>query len=234
MKHLVIGIGEIGASLRQILHCDGFDSFKKIKIGEPAKQFYDVIHICFPYGDTFKKDVKAYQELYLNPTGESHTVIHSTVPIGTSDELGAIHSPVRGKHPHLSTSLMVFKKYVAGPGAQAMSKEFKKFDIPAVPIERQADTEAGKLLDLMQYGITILLNKEIKKFCDEHGIDFDIAYTHFNETYNKGYGFMNMPQFIRPNLKHMKGKIGGHCVVPTMAYLDTPSAKKIISDNETL
>lgn len=232
MNHLVIGLGEVGSSLRNILHCEGLDAGKNVK---PQATSFDVIHICFPYSEQFGAQVREYQEKYLDPFGESHTVIHSTVPIGTSQSLGVMHSPVRGKHPHLSTSLKVFKKYIAGPGGMAMSKEFKKHDISAVFVgEDTNSTEAGKLFDLMQYGISILLNKEIKKFCDDNGIDFDLAYTHFNDTYNKGYSFMNMSQFVRPNLKYMPGKVGGHCVVQMMDLLNTPSAKKIINDNAQL
>lgn len=231
MNHLVIGLGEIGSALRSVIRAEGYDPMKNTK--PPEGMVFDVLHICFPFDTVFAQQVKAYRR-YLDPAGEQLVVIHSTVPIGTSRKLEAHHSPVRGKHPHIASSLRVFKKYVAGPRAAEICKEFRQYDISAVPCERPEDTEAGKLLDLMQYGVSILLNKEIKKFCDDNGIDFDLAYTHFNETYNKGYSQLNMPQFIRPNLKYMPGKIGGHCVAQNMVHVNTASAQKIIKANEIL
>lgn len=231
MRHLVIGLGEVGTALRNVLQCEGLDPTKGIA---PLHHKFDVLHICFPYSPNFDADVRKYGVYYLEPQGENLIVIHSTVPVGTSTHLGVHHSPVRGKHPNLATSLKVFKKYVAGPQAHDVCREFKKYGIPAVPVEKPENTEAGKLIDLMQYGMSILLEKEIYAYCEKNGLDFEVVYTHFNETYNKGYSFMDSPQFVRPVLEHTPGKIGGHCVVPMMQLLDCPSAKRIIGINENL
>lgn len=226
MQHLVIGLGEVGKSLRSVLHCEGYDLMEHGN----TKEQYDMLHICIPYGPEFIKAVKGYQERF-KPT---YTVIHSTVPIGTSQMLGACHSPVRGKHPNLSTSLLVFRKYVGGPQAWEVAKELKKFEIPAIPLPHADDTEAGKLLDLYQYAVSIMLEKEIHSFCKKYGIDFDVAYTQFNQTYNDGYRHMREAQFVRPVLKHVEGRIGGHCVLQNMAHLDMDGARRIISDNAKL
>jgi galactitol-specific phosphotransferase system IIB component len=229
MKHLVIGLGEVGRALQSVLKCDGFDSRDKGGYAKLQPQ-YDAVHICIPYGPEFKEQVRHYQSLFT----PAFVVIHSTVPVGTSRVLGVLHSPIRGKHPNLRSSILTFKKYVAGHGAREMAEELRKFDIPAVVVEKTDDTEAGKLLDLMQFAVSVIVNKQIKQYCDANGIDFDMAYTHFNETYNRGYAALGMHQFIRPVLKHVPGKIGGHCVVQNMVHLDMELAKRVIKINETL
>ncbi len=93
LKSLIIGAGEIGNSLHNVI---GGDITGKTE----ASDSYDIIHICFPYDDKFVDEVKRYQKLYST----EHTVIHSTVPVGTSTSLGAIHSPVIGVHPYLEKS----------------------------------------------------------------------------------------------------------------------------------
>jgi hypothetical protein len=227
MTHIVIGLGEVGLALQSILQCDGF-----AKDSEPAsfKPYYDVIHICFPYSEDFERQVLAYKDMFR----PRYIVIHSTVPIGTSKKLKAIHSPIRGKHPNLEPSIRAFIKYVAGPGSDEIADELRDKGIPAASFPNSDDTEAGKLFDLMQYGMTILIEKEIYKYCQEHGLDFNVAYKNFNVTYNMGYAQLGNPQFIRPVLDHVEGKIGGHCVVQMMELLDSESAKKIINENKKL
>lgn len=227
MKHLVIGLGQVGAALRQVLDCDGYDPAQMR--GEPASG-YDVIHICFPYNDAFKAQVGKYQ-LDLKP---QFTVIHSTVPIGTSSSLGAMHSPIRGKHPSLGGSILTFTKYIGGMGSGIMAREFKDHGIPARAVLKSQDCEAGKLIDLMQYAQAIKLNKKIHAFCEKNNLDFDLIYTQMNESYNVGYKAMGHPEFLRPVLDYVPGKIGGHCVVQNMQHLMMAEARDIIDFNATL
>ncbi len=220
MKHLVIGCGEVGRALMKVLECAGHDPAALFLVN-PGR--FDMLHICIPYSENFMEAVRA-AEMTFQP---SLTVIHSTVPIGTSDALGAHHSPIRGRHPHLAESIRTFVKYVGGP-------ELRTFGITCVPLEDARTTEAGKLIDLMQFGAAILLEKEIHDFCERTGVDFELVYRRFNETYNAGYRSMGEERFIRPVLEHQAGPIGGHCVVENMKHLESPSATEILEANAQL
>ncbi len=95
---LVVGLGEVGMALQEVLECDGHDPFKGI---EAKEGHYDVLHIAFPYNQTkynFKTVVAEYRKKFT----PNLVIIHSTVPVGVSRELDAVHSPIRGVHPHLS------------------------------------------------------------------------------------------------------------------------------------
>ena len=216
MKSLIIGAGEVGKGLHKVIG-------GKIMDKEPVKGEFDIIHICFPYSKNFSLEVTKYQ-LMFKP---KFTVIHSTVPIGTSKKLKAIHSPIRGVHPYLAKGIKTFVKYVGGTGAEIIGKFFKDKGMKVRIVADSDTTEALKLWDTTQYGAMILLNKEIFNWCKENKVDFDIIYTEANKTYNEGYVKLGRPEVVRPHLKYTDGKIGGHCVYQNTLLFNGETPKRI-------
>lgn len=226
-KHLIIGLGEVGNALVKVFKADGEDKFQNI---EASQKSYKFLHIAFPYSDKFIDEVKKYQEKY----SPKYTIIHSTVPVGTSDKCDAHHSPVRGVHPHLADSILTFKKFIGGPECFDIASEFKHFRINCVCTRYTRNTEALKLWDTTQYGNFIMLNKEIYDYCLKNDLDFNIVYTLANETYNEGYTKMLRPEVMRPYLEYRNEPIGGHCVIPNCKLLDSDTPKNILKKNATL
>ena len=221
MTSLIIGYGEVGRGLHKVIKGKAMDK-------EPIAGEFDVIHICFPYSDNFTEQVKQYQLRYLPKI----TVIHSTVPIGTSDELGAVHSPIRGVHPNIDKGIKTFVKFFGGKDAKKAAEQFKEKGITTYCVKDATTTEALKLLDTLQYGWQIILEKEIHRFCWETGLDFNTIYTLANKTYNEGYTKLKMPNVARPYLNHKEGKIGGHCVIPNCYLIDFWLAKELLELNK--
>lgn len=213
MKHLVIGLGEVGSALQSILKCDGHDPIKNIR----AEGTYDVIHVCFPYGG--EQTFFVLVDEYRNRFQPQHIVIHSTVPVGTSSKLGAIHSPIRGVHPHLEQSIRTFVKYLGGKDAHVIAKEFMQHGITCEVTDKPETTELMKLVDTTSYGVNILIEKEIHRLCKEYGVPFEVVYNDANFTYNRGYLKLKMPHFQKYNLQHRDGPIGGHCIMPNSKLL---------------
>lgn len=209
---LIVGFGEIGRGLYKIVGGDYFDIMGEDKM---SHEKYDVLHICFPYSDRFAIEVEMYCDLWEPKL----VIVHSTVPVGTCDSLGVVHSPVRGVHPHIDKGIKTFVKYVGGKNAKQAAEYLGKFGVKTYICKHAKETEALKLWDTTQYGIMILLNKEIHNWCENNGIDFGVVYTHANMTYNAGYTKLGRHEVVRPYLKYMKGKIGGHCVVPNSKLL---------------
>ena len=224
-KHIVIGLGEVGSALQKVIGCDGEDRFKGTF---HEKQHFDFLHICIPYSENFVDEVLAYQDKY----SPKYTIIHSSVPIGTSRKCKALHSPIRGVHPNLDMGILTFKKFIGGEKSYDVAQELNKFGIDCICTLKPENTEALKLLDTLQYGILIMLEKEIYKFCKEHSLDENIVYTLANETYNEGYLKMFRPEVVRPYLKHMDGKIGGHCVINNAKITDFWLARMLLNKNE--
>lgn len=207
MKQIVIGLGEVGSAIKKILECDGYDSLTGT-LPMDGKE-YDVVHICFPYkNEGFLSQVELYRKVF-NP---SLVIIHSTVPIGTCDLLDAVHSPVRGIHPHLEEGIRTFVKFFGGRQASTAAGIFRAHGIKTVTTLEARETEALKLWDTTIYGWNILLQKAIKAYCDENGLDFDLVYKLANKTYNEGYAELGRPEFTKYVLKDFPGPIGGHCV----------------------
>lgn len=209
MSQLVIGLGQIGSAIRSVLDCDGVDK----ELSE-AKH-YDVIHVCIPYNEAFDENMRKFISLYTPDL----IVIHSTVAPGTSEKYNAVHSPVRGRHPNLEPGVRTFVKFFGGPRADEAAKLFSERGLVTVTAERAITTELGKLFDTEQYREAIVVERQIKKLCDQFGAEFHVAYSLFNQTYNEGYEKLGEPQFKKYVLTHMDGPIGGHCVNPNHAIL---------------
>jgi len=230
MKHksIIIGYGEIGKSLERVLSRTHEVYSRDLDI-VPKIQFAHVMHICFPYSKQFVREVKKYKKIY-NP---KYTIIHSTVPMGTSKKCDAFYSPVRGIHPHLEKSLTTFVKYFA-PKNKWIKKYFTLAGIPIEEVDKRETLEVMKLYCTTLYGLNIIAEKEIWNYCKKHGLDFDLVYTKCNQTYNDGYKKLGFPQYSKYVLNHKDGKIGGHCVIPNCYLLDTDIAKFILNQNNAL
>jgi hypothetical protein len=211
-KHLIVGMGEVGAALDRVLD----DHYAIQAVDERGAQFKgftgspDVMHICFPHSDKFISYVKEYQKKY-KPT---YTVIHSTVPVGTSRECGAIHSPIRGVHPNLEGGIRTFVKFIGGKQASAVADYFRRAGLKVMLFDDPETTEAMKLFDTEYYRHVIEFCQRVKRYCNEKGLNFHEVYTLANQTYNEGYTQLGHPEFVRPVLQPIMKEIGGHCLLP--------------------
>lgn len=225
MRHLVIGRGQVGSALIEVLS-KRYD-VTSIDKGEFPLEEFDVIHVCIPYVDGFVTNVTNYKLQYLAPGGL--VIIHSSVAVGTSDRLGAVHSPIRGVHPNLAEGIRTFTKFFGGARAEAAAYIFRQIDITCITTPDARNTEALKLWDTTYYGWNIVFEKAVHAYCDKHRLDFNVVYTRANRTYNNGYVRLGMPEVLRPVLDHREGPIGGHCVIPNAKILGGAVADTILA-----
>lgn len=215
-KDIIIGGGEIGSSIKELFR-DQYPYIYDVKDGDVSKIFPHktrIMHICFPFNKDFVKQVKKYQKRF-NP---EYTVIHSTVPIGTSRKLRAVHSPVVGVHPYLAQSLKTFTKFFGGYDASEVADMFKRQGCSVYVTDKQESTELMKVLCTTNYGLNIEFTKEAKRLCKENDVPFEL-FTIWNNNYNQGYEKLGYPQYHRYNLVPLMKKIGGHCVIPNYNLL---------------
>jgi len=206
-NHLVVGLGEVGSAIQKIFKADGIDDKVYNNLEERP---YEYLHICIPYSNEFIDAVRYYQLIY-NP---KHTIIHSSVPVGTSRQIDALHSPIRGLHPNLYSGIMTFEKFIGGESASLVADEFRRAGLKVILCDTQEATELGKLLDTEYYRACIEFTLRAKELCDKHNVPFHESYTLFNETYNTGYKKLGHPEYVRPTLQPIMKPIGGHCVIP--------------------
>lgn len=216
-KTLIIGFGEVGKGLAEVLGSKyeilKYDlklepDFNNLKVVE-VKDL--IIHICFPYGKDFDSLVKNYL-IQLKPKA---CIIHSTVSPECKivHEKGVVYSPVRGVHPNLADGIKKFIKIISSNDLDALS--FANYHLTKCGIQTRIfsvkEAIYAKLLSTTYYGVCISFADYVKKICDEEMIDFDRVYTRWNETYNYGYCQLGKGNVVRPVLTPPKKKIGGHC-----------------------
>ena len=227
-KHLIIGSGEVGRSLFNVLKLH-YDVFLRDKNDDLSGKF-DVIHICYPYNKNFTKISKSYILKYKPDL----IIIHSTVPVGITKKISltAVHSPIRGLHPNLEKGIKTFVKYFGGKKAKEAAKIFSNMGIKTQHFAKSETTELLKILDTTYYGWNIIFAKEVKRICDKLKLNFDDVYTIANKDYNNGYIKLGKSNVVRPVLKPIPGKIGGHCVVQNCDLLNDWITKIIKERNK--
>lgn len=205
IEQLVIGAGQIGSALKEILSRKfdvGMRDLANMSFGRVP-----VLHICFPDCPDFVADVKEYQRLY----SPDLTIIHSSVHIGTTERVGehTVHSPIRGRHPNLVSEMPKYKKFVGGFDMNDVDKACMIFE--AVHWETQGldnpnVTEALKLVSNVHMGLEIAWRQELERI----GIDGE-AYRLWEESYRTGYQRAGDHDLIRPIMR--PDPIGGHCIL---------------------
>jgi UDP-N-acetyl-D-mannosaminuronate dehydrogenase len=215
-KHLIIGAGEVGSSLYGVLN-KRYPVWLRDKNNDLSGRF-EVLHIAYPPVKNFIKITKDYIKKYKPKL----VVIHSTVPIGTTKRIApfAVHSPIRGIHPRLADGIKTFVKYFGGRDAIKASRYFSAIGIKVENFKNPETTELLKILDTAYYAWNIIFAKETKRICDKFGLDFGEVYTIANQDYNDGYKKLGMPYVVRPVLRAVPGKIGGHCLIPNCNFLN--------------
>jgi len=230
----VVGMGEVGSALTYILEMGGHEvTTYDIKDG-PAPNDYpcvDVLNICFPYDErsgVFEYSVDHWREGF----SPLEVVIHSTVPVGTSRPLGAIHSPVVGLHPNLVRSLLTFTKFLGGERAEYVADHFRSTGMKVYLIKDQETTELMKILSTTYHALNVEWTKEVAVMCRRQDVPYE-AWTLWTDSYNHGYNELGYPEYTRPQLIPITTKIGGHCLLSNARFIeeDNEFARIILKRN---
>lgn len=224
MSSIVIGLGETGRPLHEVLlERHSVDSYDAKEPNKPFNAPYEIMNVCIPYSDNFVDIVKDYQ----NRLSPRITVIHSTVPVGTTRKIkSAVHSPVLGKHGRMREDLRTYPKWIGGEGAEEVAPYFEAAKIRTNVVKTPEETELLKLFCLAKYGVAIALSVYQKRLCDKFGIDYNDVHL-WDTFYNEGV----MPSLKRPLISPpMNERIGGHCVVPGARILNSQFPNQVLDE----
>ena len=212
-KVMVVGLGEIGKPLLDVLS----RSYKTIGVdivppAEPPGEI-DVMHICYPFKIN---DFIGQTARYIKQYNPNITVIHSTVAVGTTRAVetrtGAtvVNSPVRGKHIRMAADLLHYDKFVGGVDAVAAAKAARHFESVGMKtrvLSSPEATELAKLTETTYFGLIIAWAQEVERYCDQLGLNYDEVVSIYEEI-----------KFFPP-AKYFPGVIGGHCVMSNIEIL---------------
>jgi UDP-N-acetyl-D-mannosaminuronate dehydrogenase len=223
----ILGLGEIGKAIHKVYEVNSPNT--KIIVRDLGIDGFtekaEFLHVCIP------GNLPDFREVVLQAIrdlgGECCVIIHSTVQVGTTEEIGdthasVVHSPCRGVHPNLYEGIMTFKKFIGADSdvvGQVVADELSRLGIKPIVVKKSRTTELLKLLDTSFYSVCIAFHGYAKQLCDQEGLDFDSVMTIANDTYNEGYLKLGMPQVIRPVLAPPTGPLGGHCCIPNARLL---------------
>jgi len=210
---LVIGLGEIGEPLAEVL-AKAHKVFRKdiqpLVLNEPI----DVLHICYPYSiDNFLSVTSDYIQLYQPRI----VMIHATMIPGTTRKVfefcgvPAVYSPVKGKHGRMKKDLLSYTKFVSAmtPEASDLAKQhLEAANISVTLFSKPEALELAKLLETTYFGVLLTWAHEMERYCDELEVDYyEIAQ------------FMEEVIYLPP-VTFRPGYIGGHCVINNLELLD--------------
>ncbi|MGB9854575.1 MAG: GDP-mannose dehydrogenase [Candidatus Bathyarchaeales archaeon] len=245
-KVLVVGLGEVGRALYELLKESGkfavygFDLDKEktrnITCTDELPTNVEVMHICYPCVDQ-EKFVNITLD-YVKKVNPKLTIINSTVTPGTTQKIYTsskslvAHSPIRGMHKNLETmkkDIMFWSKYVGGAtkeAAELAQKHFEKLGLKVKVLKSPVETELAKLFETTYRAWMIVCFQEMHRISRRFGADFnevidmieDIHRVHFNKPL------------------HYPGVIGGHCLIPNTELLlkvyDSEFLRLILKSNE--
>ena len=207
------GMGSVGRALVTVLSKNN-----EVIIDDKKSPFSSgtcgYLHISIPFSDNFYGDVLDAVQRH----SPHETIIHSTVPVGTTRKIGThvFHAPVRGQHSALESGLRKFKMPIAGFGdAGAVLSHLSNSGIPCELWASPEETELAKLLCLSRYANTLAWYENAEKICKQFGVDRSVVQKWTN-SYNDGY--FETP-YQRENLTFPNGKVGGTCVLPVTRML---------------
>jgi len=233
-KVLVVGLGEIGAPLLEIIRgvfrVEGIDIEQKEVQGS-----VDVMHICFPYNSNFVEVTTNYIERF----DPKLTIIESTVlPFTTSKvyektHKAICHSPVRGrKADGFKWAYFTYTKFIGPvkPEFGKMAEEYyNSLGFKTCICTSHLETEFMKILNTTYYGLMISWFQEIHRICTRFNINEDeiIKFFRTNQTDSKGK---------HPRPVFYPGIIRGHCVIPNAKLLEkvhpSPFVDVLLESNE--
>jgi UDP-N-acetyl-D-mannosaminuronate dehydrogenase len=220
---LVVGLGEVGSALSQVLRRNGRDvlehDLERREFDEPIS----VMHLCFPF--TRPADFETAALSYIERFKPELTIINSTVVPGTSRRIAEkasrpiAYSPVRGKHIRMADDLLKYRKFVAGTDdatANRAAEHFRQAGMTTQCISKLETLELAKLGETTYFGVLIAFAQEFNRYANRVDADYEEALDFFEEV-----------DFL-PRTRYYPGFIGGHCVIPNIQLLRTIASSPML------
>ncbi len=186
MKTLIIGAGEVGKALKEIIS-SFHETFIRDKKDFKHKKI-DVLHICYPDSDRFVAITKAYIKQYKPKL----TIINSSVKIGTTRNIGyeTVYSPIRGRHSAngLDYEMNFFPKFISSLSkvhAALACNYFASCGFQTTFVKDSDSLEFFKLISNVHLGLEIAWRQEVKRMMDKFFLDHR-SYVEWEKTYSEG------------------------------------------------
>ena len=229
-KTLVVGLGEVGGALVEVLE----RTHPILRHDIERREFSDpigVMHICIPFVSRAQFEPLAIE--YIRRFKPELTIINSTVLPGTTRSISektasaVVYSPVRGKHVKMAKDLLHYFKFVAASEEEWADKaaaHFQEHGMKTRKLEKPETLEVAKLGETTYFGVIIAWAQEFNRYVQRAGGDYEEATEFFEEV-----------AFL-PRQRYFPGFIGGHCVIPNINLLlqldSAPLLEAVLDSNQ--
>ena len=235
MRDIILGMGEVGLTLFDLLSERGFDCIgididrSKEKNLEYLNKNPQFLHVCL------SGELDEFENIVLNQIKKYHdlraVIIHSTVKPRTTKsiqdkiEIPVFYSPVRGVHKRFLEDVKRYTKFVACDLEidENIKSEIKNRFKKVQWMSNTKTAEFAKILvDTTYYGWLINYAQMTKMICEKEGVNFDEMWKFSDEIH----------EFLGNRPKMFPGIIGGHCVIPNLNLIGYEELKRISDVNE--
>lgn len=223
MRHLVIGSrGQVGSAVQQVLEqrhgsdlVAGWDWTMSGDAAPPGPAAPTGLHVCIPGdGADFEQRVGDYQRRF----SPAVTIVYSSTPIGTCARLGAVHSPIEGRHVGwgIVRGLLDQPRPIGCNDGRLLELAADCWGDDVIRFPSASICEFLKLRSTTLYGLQIAFAQYTADALDALWADDDEPARLYDRWYNEIFAGMDL---ARPILTAPGAAIGGHCVVPNAALL---------------
>jgi UDP-N-acetyl-D-mannosaminuronate dehydrogenase len=235
MRDIILGMGEVGLTLFDLLSERGFDCIgididrSKEKNLESLNKNPQFLHVCL------SGELDEFENIVLNQIKKYHdlqaVIIHSTVKPRTTKsiqdkiEIPVFYSPVRGVHKRFLEDVKRYTKFVACDLEidENIKSEIKNRFKKVQWMSNTKTAEFAKILvDTTYYGWLINYAQMTKMICEKEGVNFDEMWKFSDEIH----------EFLGNRPKMFPGIIGGHCVIPNLNLIGYEELNRISDVNE--
>ena len=207
MKDIVIGGGEIGSAIAELLplpvEVRDIDIEKRIFAGGLC----EILHVCIPWTDSFHQDIVDVTRAEV----PEFVMVHSTVPRGTTKKLQEsigcpiVYSPILGRHETMLQDLKYYVKFYSSYKQFDTDKLLDRFEM-ITEIKNPETLELAKVVETTYIGLLICFRKCV----DDIAMDEDVWC--LSQEANRKHG-------DRPILYNDHKPIGGHCIMQNLDLL---------------
>ena len=224
-KVLIVGLGEVGSAIYQIVKDAGvyelygydIDQKKTVNSLSEIPEELDFIHVCVPFKnvDTFARIIHFYVDRF-RPRA---IIIHSTVAPGTTKriyeetKITTAFTPVRGKHPYLKQHILFWPKWVCVLPREEedyVVGHLKSLNLKVKVYRGNPETlELAKIFETVYRALLIAWWQEMHRITKHFNADMATITEFIGEIHEQ----------LKDKPPMFPGFIGGHCLIPNTLML---------------
>jgi hypothetical protein len=227
----IIGGGSVGSAIAAYIKEKG--NWCTVEIHDPNLhqnaeiEAAHIIHITVPF-HSMEQYETMWKELVPRIKPSAMVIIHSTINPLFLEHIGKesfdiYYNPIRVPEKNMAQNIGYHVWYFANLKDHDSYRIKGYLDFLNIHYKEFIDAKAlayGKLMETTQFGMQIAFVQMMKRVCDEHGWNFETAYTNYQSQSNYQADYREEEKRFVPRPIFTPNKIGGKCVMQNLKLVD--------------